>query len=229
MTNKERASQIVFFDLETTVPRKKGQKFSVLEFGAIVVCPQRLAEMESYCTLIRPGDLSVVGVRSGRSGGITRGAVADAPPFEEVAEKIFNIMDGRIWAGHNIQRFDCVRIKEAFAEAGLPPPVPVGTIDSLTVLTGTFGRRAGNMKMATLAEYFGLGEQKHRSLDDVRMNLEVLKHCATVMFLESSHLDLMNHNVRGRPNVMTRSRTDAMDESCHTSSSPMSTKSAKRS
>uniref|UniRef100_A0A7N2MPW4 Uncharacterized protein n=2 Tax=Quercus lobata TaxID=97700 RepID=A0A7N2MPW4_QUELO len=40
--------------------------------------------------------------------------------------------------------------------------------------------------MATLATYFGLGEQTHRSLDDVRMNLEVLKYCATVLFLESS-------------------------------------------
>lgn len=37
--------------------------------------------------------------------------------------------------------------------------------------------------MSTLATYFGLGQQKHRSLADVRMNLEVLKHCATILFL----------------------------------------------
>ncbi|KAG8043179.1 hypothetical protein GUJ93_ZPchr0592g29118 [Zizania palustris] len=42
------------------------------------------------------------------------------------------------------------------------------------------------MKMASLASYFGLGKQRHRSLDDVRMNLEVLKYCATVLFLEAS-------------------------------------------
>ncbi|KAL3819427.1 hypothetical protein ACJIZ3_005332 [Penstemon smallii] len=46
------------------------------------------------------------------------------------------------------------------------------------------------MKMDTLATYFGLGPQTHRSLDDVRMNLEVLKYCATVLFLESSLLDI---------------------------------------
>ncbi|KAL2246582.1 UNVERIFIED_CONTAM: Protein NEN4 [Sesamum indicum] len=177
------ASDIVFFDLETTVPNRTGQRFRVLEFGAIVVCPRNLVELESYCTLIRPGDLSVVPVRSGRSDGIIREAVAKAPSFDEVADKIFDILDGRIWAGHNIQRFDCVRIREAFGEINRPAPEPVGIIDSLGVLTQKFGKRAGNMKMATLADYFGLGQQKHRSLEDVRLNLEVLKHCATVLLL----------------------------------------------
>ena len=51
----ERVSEIVFFDLETNVPNKAGQRFRVLEFGAIVVCPRKLIELESYCTLIRPG------------------------------------------------------------------------------------------------------------------------------------------------------------------------------
>ncbi|KAH9718570.1 protein NEN4 [Citrus sinensis] len=157
-------AEIVFFDLETTVPRRAGQRFWVLEFGAIIVCPRKLVELESFSTLIKPKDLSAVALKSSRCDGITREAV-------------------EMWAGHNIRRFDCARIKEAFAEIGKPAPVPVGMIDSLGVLTEKFGRRAGNMKMATLASYFGLGQQKHRSLDDVRMNLEVLKHCATVLFL----------------------------------------------
>lgn len=220
----ERASEIVFFDLETNVPNKAGQRFWVLEFGAIVVCPRKLIELESYCTLIRPGDLSAVAERSGRSDGITRKAVAIAPSFEEVADKIFSILDGRIWAGHNIQRFDCVRIKEAFAEIGRPAPVPVGIIDSLGVLTEKFGRRAGNMKMATLATYFGLGQQKHRSLDDVRMNLEVLKHCATVLFLESSLPNDLQGKWNNNSSMTTRSRShlessfpNAVDDKGHNS------------
>lgn len=144
---QEGVSEIVFFDLETTVPNRAGQRFWVLEFGAIVVCPRKLVELESFSTLIRPKDLSAVALRSGRCDGITRDAVANAPAFEEVAEKIFSILNGRIWAGHNIQRFDCVRIKEAFAEIGKPAPVPVGMIDSLGVLTEKFGRRAGNLKV----------------------------------------------------------------------------------
>ncbi|KAL6523712.1 hypothetical protein OROGR_017315 [Orobanche gracilis] len=164
ISNKHIIPEIVFFDLETTVPIKTGQKFRVLEFGAIIVCPRKLIELESYCTVIRPHDMSCVPVRSRRLEGLTREAIANAPLFDEVADKIFDVLDGRIWAGHNIRRFDCVRIKEAFARINRPAPTPAGIIDSLGVLTEKFGRRAGNMKMATLADYFGLGQQKHREL-----------------------------------------------------------------
>lgn len=144
---RSREMEIVFLDLETTVPRRAGQGFTVLEFGAVVFCPWKLTELESFTTLIKPKDISMVALRSGRRDGITRDAVADAPTFEEVADKIFDVLNGRIWAGHNIQRFDCVRIKEAFTAAGRNPPVPVGVIDSLGVLTEKFGHRAGNMKV----------------------------------------------------------------------------------
>ncbi|XP_041003174.1 protein NEN4 [Juglans microcarpa x Juglans regia] len=207
-SGKEGTAEIVFFDLETTVPNRAGKRFWVLEFGAIVVCPKKLVERESYSTLVRPKDLSVVSLRSGRCDGITREVVANAPVFEDVADKIFSILNGRVWAGHNIQRFDCIRIKEAFSDIGRPAPEPVGMIDSLGVLTEKFGRRAGNMKMATLASYFGLGQQKHRSLDDVRMNLEVLKHCATVLFLESSLPSVLLGKWQGSPTVITRSRAN---------------------
>lgn len=212
-SSNEGTNEIVFFDLETNVPRKPGQKFWILEFGAIVVCPQKLVELESYCTLIQPRDLTAVGLKSGRVDGITRGAVANAPFFEEVADKIFEVLDGRVWAGHNIQRFDCVRIRVAFAEIGRPAPVPIGMIDSLGLLSEKFGRRAGNMKMATLADYFGLGQQKHRSLDDVRMNLEVLKHCATVLFLESSLPGILSGKWQTTPSITTRSRSALVDSS----------------
>ncbi|KAL3618602.1 Protein nen4 [Castilleja foliolosa] len=140
--------------------------------------------------------------------GITREAISNAPSFHEVANKIFDVLNGRIWAGHNIQRFDCVRIKEAFAKINRPAPTPAGMIDSLGVLTQKFGRRAGNMKMATLADYFGLGQQKHRSLDDVRMNLEVLKHCATVLLLESSlPTSVLNGQCHSNSSITTRSKS----------------------
>ncbi|KAG6589518.1 protein NEN1-like [Cucurbita moschata] len=199
-------SEIAFFDVETTVPTRQGQRFSILEFGAILVCPRKLDELESYSTLVRPSDLSLISSLSVRCNGITRDAVISAPTFAQIADRVYDILHGRIWAGHNILRFDCARIREAFAEIGMPAPQPKGTIDSLALLTQKFGRRAGDMKMATLASYFGIGQQTHRSLDDVRMNLEVLKYCATVLFLESSLPEVFPENSWVSPNAVTRRR-----------------------
>ncbi|CAN6866402.1 unnamed protein product [Brassica oleracea] len=183
-------SEIAFFDVETTVP-KRGERFAILEFGSILVCPRKLTELRSYTTLVQPADLSLISTLSVRCNGISRNDVVLAPLFSDIADTVYDILHGRIWAGHNILRFDCARIREAFAEIGRQPPEPKGAIDSLALLTQRFGRRAGDMKMATLAGYFGLGKQTHRSLDDVRMNLEVLKYCATVLFLESSLPDVL--------------------------------------
>ncbi|XP_020226620.1 protein NEN1 [Cajanus cajan] len=209
----EDRSEIVFFDVETSVPTRPGQGFAILEFGAILVCPRRLTELRNYSTLVRPADLAVISPLSERCNGITADAVSTAPTFADIAQLVYDLLHGRIWAGHNIIRFDCVRIRDAFAEINQPPPQPKGTIDSLVLLTQKFGRRAGDMKMATLATYFGLGRQTHRSLDDVRMNLEVLKYCATVLFLESSLPDVFTANSWVSPNATTRSRSNGKSPS----------------
>ncbi|GAB4845428.1 hypothetical protein Ancab_038835 [Ancistrocladus abbreviatus] len=197
-------SEIAFFDVETTIRTRPGQRYAILEFGAILICPRKLVELESYSTLVRPSDLSLISAGFVRKG-ITLEAVSSAPSFGEIADEVYDLLHGRIWAGHNILKFDCARIEEAFEDIGRPPPEPKGMIDSLALLTEKFGRRAGDMKMATLATYFGLGQQTHRSLNDVRMNLEVLKCCATVLFLESSIPDIVTANSWASPNAQTRS------------------------
>ncbi|KAL0342588.1 UNVERIFIED_CONTAM: protein NEN1 [Sesamum calycinum] len=204
-------SEIAFFDVETTVPFRPGQGFAILEFGAVLVCPRKLVELRSYSTLVRPTDLSLISSLSVRCNGITKDAVVAAPTFADIADVVYDLLHGRIWAGHNILRFDCARIREAFADINRPAPEPKGTIDSLALLTQKFGRRAGDMKMASLATYFGLGQQTHRSLDDVRMNIEVLKYCATVLFLESSLPDIFTENSWVSPNATTRSRSNGIN------------------
>ncbi|GMJ05773.1 NAC45/86-DEPENDENT EXONUCLEASE-DOMAIN PROTEIN 2 [Hibiscus trionum] len=206
-TTSDDRPEICFFDLETTVPQRRGQGRAILEFGAILVCPKRLVELQSYSSLVRPDDLSSVSPAPLRCNGISRNDVASAPSFSEIAGKVHDLLHGRVWAGHNIVRFDCVRIREAFQKIGRPAPEPKGIIDSLALLTQRFGRRAGNMKMATLANYFEIGVQAHRSLDDVRMNLEVVKFCATVLFLESSLPDILTADGTGSA-MSTRSSSN---------------------
>ncbi|KAF8784032.1 hypothetical protein HU200_000003 [Digitaria exilis] len=179
-----RKSEIVFFDVETTAPSPEG-RWWLLEFGAILVCPRKLVEVGSYDTLIRPGDLSAVSRRFTDVESIASAPTYSTSSTVRLPPAFFFLLFFLRSAIHD-HRFDCPRIREAFAEIGRAAPEPAGVIDSLNVLAAEFGRRAGDLKMATLATYFGIGTQKHRSLDDARMNLEVLKHCATVLLLESS-------------------------------------------
>ncbi|OIT19049.1 protein nen3 [Nicotiana attenuata] len=79
---------IVFFDLETTF-----QDRVLLEFGAIFVCPRRLIELDSYSTLIRPADPSFLDTFSGHHG-ITSADLASAPLFSQVADDIYQILNG---------------------------------------------------------------------------------------------------------------------------------------
>ncbi|MCH82086.1 ribonuclease H superfamily polynucleotidyl transferase [Trifolium medium] len=142
-------SEIVFFDVETTIPTQKGQRFAILEFGAILVCPRKLTELRNYTSLVRPADLSLISPKSEECNGINAEAVFNAPTFADIAPAVYDLLHGRIWAGHNILKFDCVRITEAFAAIKHSQPEPKGTIDSLVLLTQKFGKRAGNMKVSS--------------------------------------------------------------------------------
>ncbi|ESQ31799.1 hypothetical protein EUTSA_v10004100mg [Eutrema salsugineum] len=206
LTPGEDRLEIAFFDVETTIPFRPGQKYEILEFGSILVCPKKLVELRNYSSLVRPANLSNITPKSVNCNGIKQEDVKSERMFADIADEVYDILQGRIWAGHNILRFDIPRIREAFAEIGREPPEPKGTIDSLVLLTQKFGRRAGDMKMATLAAYFGLGKQTHRSLDDVRMNFEVLKYCATVLLLESSLPDELVENSVTTPETSSRRR-----------------------
>uniref|UniRef100_A0A2N9G4B8 Exonuclease domain-containing protein n=1 Tax=Fagus sylvatica TaxID=28930 RepID=A0A2N9G4B8_FAGSY len=180
-SSSEDRFEIAFFDVETTKPTRPGQGRAIFEFGAILVCPRTAVELYSYSTLVKPTDIFLHSFVS-CVNGITRDALASAPTFLDIADSVYNLLHRRVWAGHNIERFDSARIREAFAEIDKPAPEPKATFDSLPLLEERFGNRAGDMKLATLANYFELEQQRHRSLDDVRLNLEVVKNCATVLF-----------------------------------------------
>lgn len=92
--NEETRSEIAFFDVETTVPTRRGQGHAMLEFGAILVCPRKLVELQSYSTLVRPSDISLISSLSVRCNGITRDAVLSAPTFGEIADEVYDILHG---------------------------------------------------------------------------------------------------------------------------------------
>jgi DNA polymerase-3 subunit epsilon len=71
---------------------------------------------DSYHTLINPGrniPMYITGLT-----GISTEMVIDAPTFEEVAEEIYNFLDGKIFVAHNAH-FDYSFIKREFELAGM--------------------------------------------------------------------------------------------------------------
>ena len=94
MGPNEDRSEIVFFDVETTVPTRPGQGFAILEFGAILVCPRKLTELQNFSTLVRPADLSLISPFSERCNGITSDAVAAAPSFADIAPAVYDLLHG---------------------------------------------------------------------------------------------------------------------------------------
>ncbi len=175
--NSEGYVELVFFDLETTW----APNADIIEFGAVILDRNGLYEKEAYSTLVWSDKVSKLSIDC---NGITQEMLKDAPKFADVADKIFTVLNGRIWAGHNINRFDIPHINKAFKKIDRPAPIPFSTIDTCLLLQGTFGKRAGNLQLNTLGSYFGLGQERHRSLEDIKMNIEVLKSCSMILFLE---------------------------------------------
>lgn len=94
---QDEETMIAFFDVETTVPFHSGpggDGYSLLEFGAILVCPRRLIEVENFSTLVRPTDLNSISPQSISCNGITRDSASTAPYFAEVADKVFSFLHG---------------------------------------------------------------------------------------------------------------------------------------
>ena len=176
------SSQLCLFDLETTFPTRTVPS-ELIEFGCILVSRSGFYELGSFSSLIRPLT-SRIDKRSTECNGITEPMLTSAPTFADLAPVIFSLMDGRLWAGHNIKTFDMPRLFDAFDRVSHPRPTCLGAVDTLHLVRAHFRDRAGTNRMADLSLYFGLGEEKHRAVSDCRQTLEAIKGVALSLFLE---------------------------------------------
>merc|ERR1719197_1462120 len=133
-------TEIVVFDLETTIPAT-----DIIEIGLIRIDAIRYFELGSYATLLHSDKITT---RSVQCNGITDSMVANAPTFEQVADVIFDMFDGKVWCGYNIIAFDIPKLENAFNVIGRTPPKATRVIDVFPLLRATFGKRAGDMKLA---------------------------------------------------------------------------------
>jgi DNA polymerase-3 subunit epsilon len=181
--------QIVFYDLETTIPASH-----ILEFGCVVVDSETFEEIESFETLIYSGRITPWSMGC---NGITPEMVAGAPRIDQVIDVMYAYLHDRIWAGHNIQGFDNPIIHRTFTSLSIEPPQPAGVIDTLPLARKHLAGQVANHKLETLAEHFNLGPEDHRSLSDARMCCDVLK-CMNLRHLPKQYAEgMISSNITG--------------------------------
>ena len=104
-------SGLAFVDLETT--GGPSQRASITEIGIVEVDADGVREWSS---LVRPEMRIPTHIE--RLTGIRNDMVADAPRFEDLAQDVFDRLEGRLFVAHNA-RFDHSHLKAAFRRAGV--------------------------------------------------------------------------------------------------------------
>lgn len=178
-------TDIVFFDVETTVPHAGKNFFDIIEFGGIIIDGQSFYEKETYSTLIWSDHITD---KSFGMNGITVEMVKDQPKFKDVADRIFQMLDNRIWAGQNIKSFDIHKLENSFEEVKKNMPKSAGVLDLLPLMKKHLKGKIPNFQIATAAEFFNLGKERHRALEDAKMELEIFKNLSMYQLLKMERI-----------------------------------------
>ncbi|MFJ4273786.1 TerD family protein [Streptomyces coelicoflavus] len=163
---RDYAFEWALVDVETSglVPRRD----RVLSVAVVTLGPDG-AQTGEFSTLLDPGcDPGPVHVH-----GLTAERLRGAPAFDQVAERIGALLEGRVLVAHNAQ-FDYDFLAHEFARARLRLPV------ARRLCTLALNRRVDpptdDLRLGTLAAHYGVPQLKaHDALDDTRVLAGVLR------------------------------------------------------
>jgi DNA polymerase III epsilon subunit family exonuclease len=159
--------EFVVVDVETT-GGSPARGHRVIEVAAVRVANGRVRE--TFSTLINPRCPIPRMITS--LTGIAGDMVADAPPFEAVAPRLAEVLDGRVFVGHNASfdwRFISAEMERCTAR----------TLAGRQLCTLRLARRMlphlPSRSLGALADYFGLAmDAHHRALDDALATARLL-------------------------------------------------------
>jgi DNA polymerase-3 subunit epsilon len=114
----------------------------ILAVGMVPLRAGRIRLGESYATLVRPEDGSVIDPESVRAHQLVWGEVKDAPPLEEVLPEIDRRLERGVLLVHH-RGVDVAFLREAHRRKGArwAPPQVVDTVDLLVALAHRAHRR----------------------------------------------------------------------------------------
>lgn len=163
MTVPAFASRLAFVDVETTGSSPERER--VTEVGVVAVDfdgdEQRVVE---WSTLVNPGIPIPAEIQW--LTGITNDMVRRAPSFSEVAQEIYDRLDGAVFVAHNA-RFDYGFLRAEFGRAGLS--FNARTLCTVRLSRFLYPDRSPH-SLDALIDRFNLPcEDRHRALGDARV------------------------------------------------------------
>lgn len=169
-------------DVETTgLSPRYGDR--VIEIGVLRVEEGQEVTFESFVDPRRP-----ISPGSAAVHGITDEMVATAPRFGELADRLWQFLDGAVLVAHNAL-FDLSFLNAERRYLGLPP-LPNPVIDTLALARRHFAFPRNSL--GAIAIELGLpSEVRHRALADVLTAWEVLKHFLTELSAKGMTLEAL--------------------------------------
>jgi len=168
----------VVWDLETS---GLNEPIHILEFGCIVIDRKTLQEVHRFETKVRLPEGGRVEEGARRIHGLDG---KDGMPFADVADRIHALLDGQIWVGHNLAKFDVPVLQLYYSQNDLPAPQPCKVIDTVLLSRETLKDQRSH-RLVDLARRFGLGEQTHRAAGDCDQTAQLLQRLAVHRLIDS--------------------------------------------
>lgn len=179
---------LVFIDLETTGTSPRASR--VIEIGIIRIESGEV--VREYRTFVNPGELVPDFVAS--LTGITNAMLVDAPPFDEVAREVAELIEGGLFIAHNAP-FDYGFLGEEFRRLGIPFSAPYLCTAKLSrALYPEYDRH----NLDSIIERYNLDPgSRHRALDDARVLWQFIRTSYASLGEPLVH-DMMHEQVRVR-------------------------------
>ncbi len=194
-------------DVETTGGQARYERITeiaiVLHDGARVV--------DTFSTLLNPERSIPWNIT--QLTGITDDMVAHAPKFYEVARKIVEMTEGKIFVAHNVS-FDYHFVREEFARLGFE-------FNRKQLCTVRLARKVfpglPSYSLGNLKRHFGIhAEQSHRALDDTLATARLFELILAEQSAEGSIRQFVNRGVREAklPQAITLERLHEIPTAC---------------
>jgi DNA polymerase-3 subunit epsilon len=196
-------SRLAFVDVETTGSSPERER--VTEVAVVGVdFDGDDARVSEWSSLVDPGVPIPAEIQW--LTGITNEMVRGAPSFAELAQDLYDRLEGAVFVAHNA-RFDYGFLRAEFTRAGLN--FHAKTLCTVRLSRHLYPDRAPHT-LDAIIERFGLGgEQRHRALGDARVLWRLLQKLAERH--PPAELELAVASLLRRPSLPAHLPPDALD------------------